>query len=75
MLTKSELDKQIDQMQKAIFDHLSPWQRVQLSRHPDRPKTLEYAKNLFQDFCELHGDRQFGDDKAMVGGFSLMEIL
>lgn len=69
----AQLDKQIDQMQKAIFDHLSPWQRVQLSRHPDRPKTLEYAKNLFQDFCELHGDRQFGDDKAMVGGFALLD--
>lgn len=69
----AQLDKQIDQMQKAIFDHLSPWQRVQLSRHPDRPKTLEYAKNLFQDFYELHGDRQFGDDKAMVGGFALLD--
>ncbi len=55
---------------KEITEHLTPWQRVQLSRHPDRPYTLKYIDKIFTDFVELHGDRNVKDDKAMVGGFA-----
>jgi acetyl-CoA carboxylase carboxyl transferase subunit alpha len=58
---------------KEITAHLTPWQRVQLSRHPDRPYTLKYIDNMCTNFVELHGDRNFKDDKAMVGGFAQMD--
>ncbi|MEJ7677912.1 MAG: acetyl-CoA carboxylase carboxyltransferase subunit alpha [Segetibacter sp.] len=58
---------------KEITEHLTPWQRVQLSRHPDRPYTLKYIDKMFTNFIELHGDRNVGDDKAMVGGFAQMD--
>ena len=54
---------------KDITDNMSPWQRVQMSRHPDRPYTLKYINNMSSNFIELHGDRNVKDDKAMVGGF------
>lgn len=53
---------------EKIFSNLSIWQKVQLARHPKRPYTLEYVKNLIEGFDELHGDRLFGDDQALVGG-------
>jgi len=53
-----------------IYGQLTMWQRVQLSRHPDRPYFLDYAERLFTDFVELHGDRAFGDDPAIVAGFA-----
>lgn len=53
---------------ESIFKNLTPWQMTQLSRHPQRPYTLDYAELLFTDFQELHGDRAFGDDKALIGG-------
>jgi len=55
---------------KEIFDKLTPWQRVQVARHPLRPYTLDYIEYLTQDFIELHGDRRFSDDRAMVTGFA-----
>ena len=61
--------KQISK-QKEIFSSLTRWQRVQLARHPKRPYTLDYIKALFEDFIEVHGDRNFADDKALVGGFA-----
>ena len=65
----AELEEQIREKTKQIFKDLSPWQRVQLSRHPDRPYTLAYIQALTQgDFQELHGDRNVKDDKAMIGG-------
>lgn len=58
------------QLESDIYRELSPWYRVQLSRHPDRPQTLDYASELFRDFTELHGDRSFADDPSVVGGFA-----
>ena len=55
---------------KEIFAKLEPWQRVQLARHPRRPTTLDYIQHLFPDFLELHGDRMFRDDEAIVGGMA-----
>ena len=65
-----ELEQNILSKRKEITEHLTPWQKVQLSRHPDRPYTLEYILKMFTNFLELHGDRNVRDDKAMVGGFA-----
>jgi len=64
------LQKRVEALQRKIFDDLSPWQRVLLSRHPSRPYTLDYISRLFTDFTELHGDRRFADDPAIVAGFA-----
>jgi len=63
------LEKKIHELKKETFENLTGWQRVQLSRHPDRPYTLDYIYEMTDDFIELHGDRTVSDDKAMVGGF------
>lgn len=63
------LEENIDQLRRETFHNLTRWQRVQLSRHPDRPYTLDYIHRLFTDFIELHGDRTVADDQAIVGGF------
>jgi acetyl-CoA carboxylase carboxyl transferase subunit alpha len=63
------LEKKILTLKKETFENLTGWQRVQLSRHPERPYTLDYIYELTDDFIELHGDRNVSDDKAMVGGF------
>ena len=71
--TLLQLEASILDKRKEITAHLTPWQRVQLSRHPDRPYTLKYIENMFTNFVELHGDRNFKDDKAMVGGFAQLD--
>ena len=71
--TLAQLEASILDKRKEITAHLTPWQRVQLSRHPDRPYTLKYIDNMFTNFVELHGDRNFKDDKAMVGGFAQLD--
>ncbi len=63
------LESRARELQQKIFAELSPWQKVQLSRHPARPYTLDYLERLVPDFVELHGDRRFADDPAVVGGF------
>src|SRR6478752_305559 len=63
------LEARARELQQKIFAELSPWQKVQLSRHPTRPYTLDYLERLVPDFIELHGDRRFADDPAVVGGF------
>jgi acetyl-CoA carboxylase carboxyl transferase subunit alpha len=68
--TISQLEAAIIEKRKEITAHLTPWQRVQLSRHPDRPYTLKYIDKMCTNFVELHGDRNVKDDKAMVGGFA-----
>jgi acetyl-CoA carboxylase carboxyl transferase subunit alpha len=69
-----ELEKKIKTSRKEIYDNLTPWQRVQVSRHPDRPYTLGYINAVTQGtFLELHGDRTVKDDKAMVGGFGSID--
>ena len=68
--TVNDLEKKLNTTIKTIFNNLTPWQKVQLSRHPDRPYTLDYIKQITNgNFLELHGDRNVKDDKAMVGGF------
>lgn len=66
----SALEQRIVETKKHITDTLTPWHRVQLSRHPDRPYTLKYIEKMCTNFIELHGDRNVRDDKAMVGGFA-----
>ena len=67
------LEKKILELKKETFENLTGWQRVQLSRHPDRPYTLDYIYEITSDFIELYGDRTVGDDKAMVGGFGTID--
>jgi acetyl-CoA carboxylase carboxyl transferase subunit alpha len=67
------LEKKIRELKTETFDTLTGWQRVQLSRHPDRPYTLDYIYEITTDFVELHGDRNVGDDKAMIGGFGTID--
>ncbi len=69
----NQLEESILLKRKEITEHLTPWQKVQLSRHPDRPYTLEYILKMFTNFLELHGDRNVKDDKAMVGGFAQLD--
>jgi len=64
------LEEKITETKKRITQNLTPWQRVQMSRHPDRPYTLKYIEKMCSAFTELHGDRNVKDDKAMVGGFA-----
>jgi acetyl-CoA carboxylase carboxyl transferase subunit alpha len=66
----AQLENSIVEKRREITEHLTPWQRVQLSRHPDRPYTLKYVSKMTTNFIELHGDRNVRDDKAMVGGFA-----
>ena len=62
------IEKKIEMTKAAIYSDLTPWQRVQLSRHPKRPYSLDYIDAIFDDFEELHGDRRYSDDAAIVGG-------
>jgi acetyl-CoA carboxylase carboxyl transferase subunit alpha len=64
------LEQRIEETKKHLTETLTPWHRVQLSRHPDRPYTLKYIEKMCTNFVELHGDRNVKDDKAMVGGFA-----
>ena len=67
------LEAKIEELRRSVYSNLTRWQKVQLARHPDRPYTLDYLGKVFTDFTELHGDRHFGDDKAIVGGFAQLE--
>ena len=67
------LERRAKQLQHDLYRELTTWQKVQLSRHPDRPYFLDYLERLFDDFVELHGDRAYGDDPAVVAGFASFE--
>src|SRR3954466_4271483 len=67
------IEKKIDAMRREIYSGLTPWQKVQVARHPRRPYALDYVGLLCEDFQELHGDRQFNDDRALVGGTAFFE--
>lgn len=67
------LENKILELKQETFENLTGWQRVQLSRHPDRPYTLDYIYEIASDFIELHGDRNVGDDKAMIGGLGTID--
>jgi acetyl-CoA carboxylase carboxyl transferase subunit alpha len=67
------LKRRADELKSSIFANLTPWQQVQLARHPDRPNTEDYVRMLFEDFLELHGDRCYSDDPAIYGGIGLFQ--
>jgi len=69
----SRLEEKLKSKTESIFSALNPWQISQLARHPDRPHTLDYVRLMLTDFQELHGDRAFGDDPAIVGGLARLD--
>jgi acetyl-CoA carboxylase carboxyl transferase subunit alpha len=71
--TVTQLTKKINNEKKNLYKDLTGWQKVQISRHPDRPYTLDYINSIAKNFVELHGDRNVGDDKAMVGGLAQID--
>jgi acetyl-CoA carboxylase carboxyl transferase subunit alpha len=68
-----QLEETIGKTRKNLYKNLTGWQKVQISRHPDRPYTLDYIKGMCTNFVELHGDRNMGDDKAMIGGIGRID--
>src|SRR5438105_15636604 len=64
------VEAKIENTRREIYENLSAWQRIQVARHHARPFALDYLRDAFTDFVELHGDRLFGDDQAMPGGFA-----
>ena len=70
---REKLEKKLDKLKADLFTHLTDWQRAQLARHPKRPYTLDYIERICERFDELHGDRRFGDDAAIVSGFGWIE--
>jgi acetyl-CoA carboxylase carboxyl transferase subunit alpha len=67
--TLTELQDKFEEARKEVYSNLNGWQKVQISRHPERPYSLQYLELMCDDFIEMHGDRTIGDDKAIVGGF------
>ena len=65
-----KLEAKVDQVLKQIYGKLTPWQKIQVARHPDRPHFSHYVETLFDDFVELSGDRAYGNDAALVGGIA-----
>ena len=69
----ARIEKRVNQLQLTVYAGLTRWQKVQLARHADRPYTLDYISMITKDFVELHGDRHYRDDKAIVGGFATID--
>lgn len=69
----SKLSDRLEQVKQEVYANLTPWNRVQIARHPKRPYTLDYISFIASGFAELHGDRLFGDDKALIGGFARID--
>lgn len=69
----NDLQKKADKLRKEIYQNLTPWQRVLMARHPKRPTTEDYIKLIFEDFIELHGDRTYRDDGAIIGGIGVLD--
>ncbi len=69
----AKLEERLARQQQSVYSSLTAWQRTQIARHPKRPHTLDLVNLLLEDWVELHGDRVFGDDKAIVGGLALFE--
>ncbi|MBA2173350.1 acetyl-CoA carboxylase carboxyltransferase subunit alpha [Halobacillus locisalis] len=65
-----KLEKRLENLETDVYDRMQPWDRVQMARHPERPTTLDYIEHLFSGFLELHGDRLYGDDEAIVSGIA-----
>ncbi|MDP3787414.1 MAG: acetyl-CoA carboxylase carboxyltransferase subunit alpha [Candidatus Omnitrophota bacterium] len=68
-----KLDDKLEKVKREVFENLTPWQRVQIARHPKRPYTLDYISLIMTDFAEIHGDRVFGDDRALLCGFAKID--
>jgi len=68
--TLTELEQKVSDTQQTLYSNLTGWQKVQMSRHPERPQTLDYISMICDDFIEMHGDRTVKDDKAIIGGFA-----
>src|SRR5512147_28769 len=68
-----KLHKKSDQLRSEIYSRITPWQKAQISRHPNRPYTLDYIEAMLTDFLEMHGDRAFADDPAIVSGMAKLE--
>ena len=69
----NKLEDKLEKLRDKIYNHLTPWQRVQIARHPDRPYTLDYVNTILTDFIEIHGDRVFGDDRALISGIAKLD--
>lgn len=69
----SLLTTKLEKTKREVYDNMTPWQRVQLARHPQRPYTLDYVSRICTDFLEFHGDRRYRDDAAIVGGFAKID--
>ncbi|AKL97405.1 acetyl-CoA carboxylase carboxyltransferase subunit alpha [Endomicrobium proavitum] len=69
----AELEAKKENLKQKIYGSLTPWQRIQIARHPKRPYSADYIKLIFEDFVELHGDRVFGDDRALLCGMALLD--
>ncbi len=69
----SKLEKKVNELRNSVYKNLTRWQIVQIARHPERPYSLDYIYLMTENFIELHGDRTFGDDKAVVGGFATLD--
>jgi acetyl-CoA carboxylase carboxyl transferase subunit alpha len=67
------LNKKLEQLREEVYSSLTPWQKVQLARHPERPRSLDYIERITEGFVELHGDRLFGDDHAIVSGIGRVD--
>ncbi len=67
------LEARLEEVRREVYSSLTPWQRVMIARHPKRPYFLDYVDMLFREFVELHGDRRFADDRALIGGFARLE--
>ena len=68
-----KLESRLAQLEESLYASIEPWDRVQLARHPERPTTLDYIAHIIEDFIELHGDRLYGDDAAIVGGVGFFD--
>src|SRR5260221_9158475 len=66
----ARLQRRLESMRQEVYARLTPWQRTLVARHPKRPYTLDYINLLFTDFVEIHGDRKYADDPAIVAGFA-----
>ncbi len=69
----ARLERKVARLQEEVFANLTPWQRTQIARHPNRPYAMDYIRLMLTDFLELHGDRAFADDRAIVGGLARLE--
>jgi acetyl-CoA carboxylase carboxyl transferase subunit alpha len=68
-----QLEKRFQEQLEVIYRHISPWEILQIARHPERPVLQDYLTMIFSDFMELHGDRYFSDDQALIGGFAMLD--